>query len=320
MISLHEEKLRVDICVCTFHRLSLAETLRSIGNLRHDGLAVRVIVADNDSVPSAAPLVELIGRQFPFPIVYVHAPAANISIARNACVDAADADFVAFVDDDETVDVDWLRELLGAAVATGADIVFGHVQAEYADEAPGWVREGDFHSTRPVLVAGQIQTGYTCNVLIRWTDVARSQRFNLSLGRSGGEDTEYFYRLHDLEMKLVEAPAAIVREQVPPSRATIGWLLRRRFRSGQTHGARLRVLRRSLSGAFALTTAKLAYCLLAAALTLPWRVRWRRNLLRGTLHLGALSGLLGAPQAELYGDASLPPRQSRPATPTASIN
>jgi hypothetical protein len=34
--------------------------------------------------------------------LYVHAPARNISIARNACLDAADAPLIAFIDDDET--------------------------------------------------------------------------------------------------------------------------------------------------------------------------------------------------------------------------
>jgi len=309
---------RVDICVCTFRRPFLAETLKSIGNLNHDGLSVRVIVADNDFVPSAAPLVELIGRRFPFPIVYLHAPEANISVARNACIDAVDADFVAFVDDDETVDANWLRELVAAA--DGGDVILGPVQAQYAAEAPGWMQEGDFHSTRPVFVGGEIRTGYTCNVLIRWTPVARSQRFNLALGRSGGEDTEFFYRLHDLGLKFVEAPGAIVREPVPPSRASLGWLLRRRFRSGQTHGARLLAHGESLPRALVLATSKVAYCLAATVTTLPWAVRWRRNLLRAALHLGALGGLGGSRQAELYGDTSPAPRQSVTASPAAPLN
>lgn len=317
---LRDERLRVDICVCTFRRPFLAETLKSIGNLNHEGLSVRVIVADNDFVPSAAPMVELIGRSFPFPIIYVHAPAGNISVARNACAEAADADFVAFVDDDETVDADWLRELMDAATVAGADVVLGPVHAQYAPEAPRWMRNGDFHSTAPVVVSGEIRTGYTCNVLIRWTEIARSQRFNLALGRSGGEDTEFFYRLHDLGLRFVGAPMAIVREPVPPSRATLGWLLRRRFRSGQTHGARLLALDEQLPRALMLTSAKVAYCLAGTAITLPWSVLWRRNLLRAALHMGVLGGLAGSRQAEQYGDAPQVMQQSSPAATATSVN
>jgi succinoglycan biosynthesis protein ExoM len=298
-----EHPVSVDVCVCTFRRPYLAETLRSIANLRVRGVVVRVIVADNDAVPSAQPLVELMGRRMPFPLLYLHAPMSNISLARNACLDAAAADFVAFVDDDETVGEGWLTELVRTAITSDADVVLGPVEAEYDASAPAWLAAGDFHSTAPVRVDGEIRTGYTCNVLIRRRAPFAGQRFDLALGQSGGEDTDYFSRLHELGARLVEAPAATVREPVPPSRATLGWLLRRRFRSGQTHGARLRQ-----SGAFRLPVAatalaKVAYCGLATAASVLSPVGWRRNLLRGALHVGTLGGLAGARQPALYGDA-----------------
>jgi succinoglycan biosynthesis protein ExoM len=305
----------VDVCVCTFRRPFLAETLKSIGNLQVDGLSVRVIVADNDFVPSAAPTVELIGQHFPFPITYVHAPAANISVARNACADVAEADFIAFVDDDETVSEGWLRHLVDVAVGQGAGVVLGPVHAEYDEAAPPWMRGGDFHSAAPVPVGGEIATGYTCNVLMRWSGSTRSQRFNLALGRSGGEDTEFFYRLHDAGVKFAQAPQAIVYEPVPPSRATLAWLMRRRFRSGQTYGARLLTTHESRLRALALAGAKVAYCLAASVVTLPAPVAWRRNFLRATLHLGVVAGLLRSRQAELYGDLDQTPAPSPNAAP-----
>lgn len=314
------ESLRVDICVCTFRRPFLAETLKSIANLNRDRLSVRVIIADNDFVPSAAPLVELIARQFPLEITYLHAPEANISVARNACLDAADGTFVAFVDDDETVEPDWLRELVDRAVGAAADVVLGPVQAQYEEGTPVWMRDGDFHSTAPVAVSGEIRTGYTCNVLVRWNEIARSQRFNPALGRSGGEDTEFFYRLFDLGLKFVEAPAAIVREPVPPSRAGLGWLLRRRLRSGQTYGSRLIAVGEGLPGEFTLASAKVAYCLLATLVTLPRPVTWRRNLLRAALHLGVLGGLVRSRQPELYGDTPQMGPQTAPTTTAAPAN
>lgn len=296
----------VDICVCTFRRPFLAETLKSIANLTHEGLRVRVIVADNDSVPSAQPLVELIGRHFPFPITYLHAPAANISVARNACLDAAGADFVAFVDDDETVSGGWLAALVRTAVIGDGDVVLGPVVAQYGASAPAWMAAGDFHSTAPVRVGGAILTGYTCNVLIRWQGVARSLRFDLALGRSGGEDTEFFYRLHGLGARILEAPAAVVFEPVPPSRARMRWLLQRRFRSGQTHGARLRAAGSGRVAAIGLASAKLGYCLLMSAASAFSAVSWRRNVLRAALHAGVVGGLGGSRQAALYGQATEP--------------
>lgn len=304
MMSYERPATSVDICVCTFQRPFLAETLKSIANIEHEGLAVRVVVADNDHVPSAAPMVELIGSTFPFPLIYVHAPAANISVARNACLDAVDADFVAFVDDDETVGENWLHQLVGTALGKNCGVVLGPVRAVYDTSAPRWMQQGDFHSARPVFVGDEIVTGYTCNVLIGWTDTIGQQRFDLGLGRSGGEDTDFFDRLHNLGVRFSTAPEAMVYEPVPPSRARLSWLLRRRFRSGQTHGVCLRRAGVLPLPGMVVAVAKAAYCAAAIVVTLASPVGWRRNLLRGALHLGVLGGLAGARQAELYGNGA----------------
>ena len=107
------QNVAADICVCTFRRVSLADTLSSLFGLalRPDWL-VRVIVADNDALPSAQPIVEQAACKAPFPVLYVHAPMRNISVARNACLDAATARFVAFIDDDELATPLWLAALI----------------------------------------------------------------------------------------------------------------------------------------------------------------------------------------------------------------
>ncbi len=46
-----------------------------------------VAIADNDAQPSARDLVEGIAVDHPLEVCYLHAPQANISIARNALLD-----------------------------------------------------------------------------------------------------------------------------------------------------------------------------------------------------------------------------------------
>src|SRR5690606_3853758 len=151
-----------------------------------------------DVEPSAAELVQAMRPFSPFEITYVHCPQANISIARNACLNESDGDYLAFIDDDEMAPVNWLADLFATILMTGADAVLGPVQAGYRADAPKWMRLGDFHSTRPVWVAGRIRTGYTCNVLLdmRAPSVA-GRRFDLALGQSGGEDTQFFTAVTD---------------------------------------------------------------------------------------------------------------------------
>lgn len=288
----------IDICICTFRRPSLAETLRSIAALQTDGHSIRVIVADNDAAPSARFLVEEMAAALPFPVDYVHAPAANICIARNACLEAADADYIAFVDDDEVVSRGWLAALVAQAERGDAAAVLGPVRAIYAEDAPAWMARGDFHSTLPVFVAGSIRTGYTCNVLIRWAEPFRALRFDLALGRSGGEDTQFFYRVSAMGGGIDYAPEAVVEEKVPAERASMAWLVRRRLRFGQTHGM---LLRTSPMRSLPPVAAKIVYCCAMTGLTAFSPVLRRRNWLRAVLHMGVAGGIVGVRQAEHYG-------------------
>jgi succinoglycan biosynthesis protein ExoM len=289
---------RIDICICTFRRPFLEETLRSIAALERGIHALRVIIADNDMTPSAAERVGRLAAKMPFELVYVHAPAANICIARNACLDTADADFIAFIDDDETVTPGWLEALYAKAQSSGAAAVLGPVRAIYRSDAPAWMVNGDFHSTLPVFVDGTIRTGYTCNVLIRWSEPFRALRFDERLGKSGGEDTAFFYALTALGGTIDYAPEAIVEEPVPAVRATMAWLVRRKLRFGQTHGMLLDGPRLK---ALPVTAAKVTYCLAMTGLTAFSPVQRRRNWLRAMLHMGAVGGILGLRQAEHYG-------------------
>ncbi|WP_352762667.1 glycosyltransferase family 2 protein [Mesorhizobium sp. M0847] len=299
---------QIDICVCTFRRPELADTLRSLAAMDMPaGFGIGVIVADNDDEPTAEPLVTALASELKLVARYRHAPARNISVARNACLDASTADFVAFIDDDETASRQWLAELIAIAETRGAEAVLGPVRALYRPDAPDWMRKGDFHSTLPVWVQGEIRTGYTCNVLLRMSaDSLRDRRFSLARGQSGGEDTEFFNRMVKAGGRIAFAPEAWVEEVVPRSRAAFDWLRRRRFRFGQTHGHLIGhdagVIERAK--AVGLASAKAVYCFGMAALTAISPVRRNRSVLRGIMHVGVVSGLVGISEIRQYGLSS----------------
>jgi len=297
--------MQIDIGVCTYRRASLDEALLSLAVLAvPENARLRIIVADNDQTRSAESRVEALRSTIPHEIAYVHCPASNISIARNACLENATGDYLAFIDDDEDASENWLVELLHTAEKSGADAVLGPVRSVYSQTAPAWMREGDFHSTLPVWVDGEIRTGYTCNVLLNLNSPrVAGRRFNLALGKTGGEDTEFFSYMHHDGGKIAFAPEAHVYEPVSENRAGLSWLAKRRFRFGQTHG---RLLQEKNSG-FArlkhigLATAKAGYCLGVAAVCVLVPVPRYRYALRGTMHIGVVSGLLGVREIRQYG-------------------
>lgn len=296
------ETVQVDVGVCTFKRESVVETLRSLGaQVLPPHVRMRVIVADNEAEPAAEARVRAAAEACRLDLEYVHAPAHNICIARNAILDAVRGDYLAFIDDDQLAASDWLASLVAAIETQGCDAVLGPVKAVYPPGAPGWIAAGDFHSFKPTWVGGRILKGYTCNVLIRRDAIRRNGlRFDLSLGRCGGEDDDFFYQLTDAGGVIGYAPDAHVSEPAPPSRLSLGWMLKRSFRTGQSHGRRLIRRTKSRVVQIGVAAAKGVACLAGAAVNALFPVRRSRWLVRGALHAGAVARLLGVKELQLY--------------------
>lgn len=295
---------RVDVCVCTFRRASVVQLLASLAKQElPEGFRVRLVVADNDDTPSARGTVEGAFADLGLDGLYLHAPARNISIARNACLDAADAELVAFIDDDEIAGPQWLARLIAEMDRARADVVFGKVNAVYPDGLPGWMAAADLHSTPAPFRGGKIDGGYTCNVLMR-REAVGELRFDPAFGRSGGEDTTFFAALGRRGVALAYTADAVVTEPVTAARSSLKWLAMRAYRSGQTYGL-LRL--RNGEGALKigmLSLAKVGWAMAAGVLTLWSPVKWRRNAVRAHLHAGVLGAAMGRAPLELYGAAN----------------
>ncbi|MEM8788736.1 MAG: glycosyltransferase family 2 protein [Pseudomonadota bacterium] len=286
----------LDICICTYRRADpLAAALASLGRQTGAFPGFRVIVVDNDDTPSARP-VALAARKAGLALHYAHHPGANVSRARNRALDLADGDWIAFFDDDQAADPGWLSALWAAR--NGADAVLGPVEATYAAHHPAWMRRHAPHSTRAVERRGRIMTGYSGNVLFHRNAAAfLDLRFLEALGRSGGEDHEFFDMAARHGARIVFARSAIAREPVPEPRARFAWLWRRRLRVGRTHGD-VRIDRGAARPVlFAKAGAKAALCLIVAAgfgaVNRGHAAMWA---LRGAVHLGAMGAAL-RPQA-----------------------
>ena len=292
----------IEVLICTFRRPQIRQALESVQAARvPDGVGVRVIVIDNDDTPSARPVIEDLLDDPNVPLDYVHVPGRNISIARNGALDAASADWIAFIDDDEVAKEDWLLQLWARQQETGVDGVFGLTQSVFPPEAPKWMGELNMHAPGPQRTSGVAKSGSTGNSLLRWQGTPwKEERFDLARGKTGGEDTEFFYRIGRLGAVYEIASDAIVVEPVPASRQSLRWLQRRRFRAGQTYA----VSASSGSERVGLglrATAKSALSFVIAVPLLWHPTKWRFWYLRGIFHAGVVAGCLNIREAELYG-------------------
>jgi succinoglycan biosynthesis protein ExoM len=258
-----------------------------------------MLIVDNDSEPTALNIVRKFRNRTKIPVDYKHVPGQNISIARNAGLDAATTPWLVFLDDDEYASTNWLAELI--ASRNGANAVFGPVEAIYDDRPPDWIMQGDYHSTR-IAESSPITAGYTGNVLIDMVFVRRhGLRFEPELGRTGGEDTVFFHAMYRKGGVLKYAPNAVVYERIVPSRANVTWVVRRRYRAGQIRALVShkfdRMDYRRLSWTAPL---KIVACAIMSAVTLtnPPRAMWW--LMRGIFHCGTISYAIGAGVHDKY--------------------
>jgi glycosyltransferase involved in cell wall biosynthesis len=195
---------------------------------------LRLVIVDNDASSSNRYFVEGLRSVFAIPVIYGVEPVRGIASARNRAVQlAGDADFVAFIDDDEVADSHWLDELLCAQNRFKVDIVNGPVVPRFEQPPPSWVERGHFYDRRRFPTGTAVNLANTGNVLIKssWLHLVPGP-FSEELNLSGGSDTLLFMQVHRLGAKMVWSDEAIVEEFNPPSRVSANWLLRRAFRSG----------------------------------------------------------------------------------------
>lgn len=225
----------IDVCIATFKRPAmLAKLLASLLDQDLGGLALHIIVIDNDHEQSARPIVERFCTRRHMDILYDVEPEQNLALARNRALQHVRSEYFAFIDDDESVCNIWLRAFLQSLIRYKADIAFGPVICTLPANAPNWAMQS---FRRPRRHTGEpVPFGATNNVMARRKILDDPHlRFDPEFGLTGGEDTDFFYRQHLAGRRLIWCDEAMVSESVPETRLTLSWIRRRGFRGGQTY-------------------------------------------------------------------------------------
>ncbi len=229
---------RISLIIPTQRRPGpLALALRSaLAQQGVDPARLELVVADNDAGPSARAVVEGLAAEAPFPILYVHEPRAGVANARNAAMERASGDLIAFLDDDEEAPPGWLAALIEVQARFDADVVFGPVRAR----APAHIVEHRaylerFFSRLDPAPAGPIDHYYGCgDSLVRREALPDPDRpFSASRNLSGGEDDLLFGGMQRAGARFAWAPEAWVWEDPAPERLSLDYTLRRAFVYGQ---------------------------------------------------------------------------------------
>ncbi len=204
-------------------------------------IELAVVVVDDNADGSARSVVDNSTLDFPLGLHYRRSSSGNIAIARNTGVEAAMelADWVAMVDDDQIVVVEWLTELMRVQAEQDADAVTAPVYARFPEDSPAWLFDQPFSELwgTPEKPDGQqVEDLQTANSVIS-TKFLREHpdvRFSTDLGASGGEDMVFYRTALSSGLKAHYSHHAVNWELEPPSRATYSYQLRRCLWHGNT--------------------------------------------------------------------------------------
>ncbi len=292
----------VAICIPTYRRLEyLGRLLASLAMIRLDEMVVHVVVVDNDADRSAETVVAAFSTQLP-DLVYDAEPERGIAAARNRLVAHAvrlGVEYLAFLDDDEWVEPDWLINFVSTALVHGADAVAGPVIPDYEPDVPPWIVEGRFFNERPSRPTGEeVRVLGMGNTLIKraWLDRLDGP-FDRRLALTGGEDPDLWMKLFLLGLRMVWCEEATVHERISTSRATAPWLLKRQFNYGITGSRIVRTLNPSPSKYADRIARSVGHVSLGFILLGPSLVRGPAAIVHSLGHcargLGAVVGLAG---------------------------
>lgn len=282
------------VCICTFRRpLLLRRALEALTRQDTGGeFTFSIVVADNDADRSAETIVNDFAHRASTSVSYCTEPQRNIALARNAALARARGEFVAFIDDDEFPNPNWLLNLWRCCVPRSAAGVLGPVRPHFDCEPPRWLIKGGFFD-RPEHETGFEMPWHECrtgNVLLRREILPADEPvFRPEFG-TGGEDQDFFQRMIRRGHRFVWCNEAVVFETVPPARWSRRFLISRALLRGKNTlrqpTGRLRNLAKS-------ALAVPAYALVLPVLLLSGHHHFMKYSVKLADHCGRLLALVG---------------------------
>ncbi|MEL6661923.1 MAG: glycosyltransferase family 2 protein [Pseudomonadota bacterium] len=230
----------ITVVVPTYKRPDgLSRAVRSLfDQARRTIKVIDVIIVDNDPEHSARDAMSTLRELAPkgVNIIALHEPRAGVSNARNAAMDAVGSQLVAFLDDDQSAESDWLEALMQTHCATPAAVTFGPVITALEDTV---IRHRSYYSSffarDPGHEEGYIEVSYGCGNSLLDLDLLPPLKplFDPRANKSGGEDDLLYAAVVRSGGKFAWSAEARVAEHVPVSRSTLRYTLARAFSFGQ---------------------------------------------------------------------------------------
>ncbi|MDQ0998966.1 glycosyltransferase involved in cell wall biosynthesis [Phyllobacterium ifriqiyense] len=268
------------------------------------------VIVENNSFPTLTEIIERFRTSVPnCSVQYEVESRLGIAYVRNRVLDIAISsghDLLTFADDDETVEPDWLVELLAERDASNLDIVGGPVRPAPVAGVSLWQRM-IWNALKNMAEKGECsacacrskgEAGKLWLATNNWMgnlNFFRSSglRFDEALALNGGEDWRLYRETKKIGANTGWAPKAIVYDHIPKERLTLAY----QFKRSRDHCAietrtklatqRVYTLYR-IPGSIAARLLKMIIQLIIAPVT-PGE-----SLVKSAAYLGSITGMLQA--------------------------
>ena len=223
----------LSVVLCTYNRARLLDAaLRSLESMRKpSGLSWELLVVDNNSSDHTKAVVDAARSRGALPCRYVFESRQGKSHALNTGIAHAEADVLAFTDDDVTFEGGWLGAVWRAFDDPTCLGIGGQIVPAWTSPRPRWYSDTGPYSLMTAIVRYEfgdqrkpvVQPPWGANMAYRRKAFTGYGGFDPRFGPIGrtlmrGEDVLFARRLLAAGERLLYVPDAIVYHPVEPER------------------------------------------------------------------------------------------------------
>lgn len=224
-------------CTCKRPKM-LMQALNSINELNLPDIKIELLIVDNDPNATAKNIVANFSEKSKIVVHYIVEPERGLANARNRVLKEAinlNASHLAFFDDDEIVDKNWLVEHVNFYNKnTHILISSGPTYNKFVKNYPAYITKNKVFKQSSSKKTGELRTHCASgNVFFPLSIIKeKSLFFEASYVFMGGEDGDFFSRTNKKGITIGWNNEAINYEMIGDERASLQWILKRQFYNG----------------------------------------------------------------------------------------
>ena len=135
---------------------------RCMESLLVGGEDVEILIVDDGSTDRTAEMADAYAQKYPAIVKVIHKQNGGVSTARNAGLDAAQGNWIAFVDSDDTAAPEYLEKMHKAVLETGAD--FAICSSQCIDETGKTLAGGEHRLLNEFCRRRKFCAGWWCRI------------------------------------------------------------------------------------------------------------------------------------------------------------